>query len=187
MTKNAIMKRKNIIHRLLMAAMTMLVMACNSNEARAQLSNDGTMTQKMYMTIDGRTEAVTLADNSAVQALVENCRRLLSPLPTSNEHITAQPGDVVLYSGSNICIFYGTNSWSYTRLGHIDGLSGSELRTFLKAGESDISVTLSLDNSTGINQVRAFENTSRCYTLQGSLAQEGIKGIVIKNGKKIVR
>lgn len=40
MTKNAIMKRKNIIHRLLMAAMTMLVMACNSNEARAQLSND---------------------------------------------------------------------------------------------------------------------------------------------------
>ena len=71
MTKNAIMKRKNIIHRLLMAAMTMLVMACNSNEARAQLSNDETMTQKMYMTIDGRTEAVTLADNSAVQALVE--------------------------------------------------------------------------------------------------------------------
>jgi len=147
MTKNAIMKRKNIIHRLLMAAMTMLIMACNSNEAWAQLST----------------------------------------LPTSNEQITAQPGDVVLYSGSNICIFYGTNSWSYTRLGHIDGLSESELRTFLKAGESDISVTLSLDNSTGINQVRAFENTSRCYTLQGSLAQAGIKGIVIKNGKKIVR
>ena len=205
MTKNAIMKRKNIIHRLLMAAMTMLVMACNSNEARAQLSNDETMTQKMYMTIDGRTEAVTLADNSAVQALVGKLQEapvtvtlasnggfeiwggLGFSLPTSNEHITAQPGDVVLYSGSNICIFYGTNSWSYTRLGHIDGLSGSELRTFLKAGESDISVTLSLDNSTGINQVRALENTSRCYTLQGSLAQEGIKGIVIKNGKKIVR
>ena len=65
-------------------------------------------------------------------------------LPTSNEQINAQPGDVVLYNGSNICLFYGSNSWSYTRLGHIDGLTDGELKTFLKAGESHINVTLSL-------------------------------------------
>jgi hypothetical protein len=51
---------------------------------------------------------------------------------------------VVLYNGSNICIFYGTNSWSYTRLGKIQGLSASELKAFLKAGESEVKVTLSL-------------------------------------------
>ena len=84
-------------------------------------------------------------------------------------------------------MFYGTNSWSYTRLGHIDGLSESELRTFLKAGESNISVALSLNNTTGISQVRANVTTSKAHTLQGTLAQAGYKGIVIQNGKKIIR
>jgi hypothetical protein len=163
------------------------------------------MAQKMFITIDGRTETVTLADNSATQALVEKLQEtsvtvtlsssggfeiwgaLGFSLPTSNEQINAQPGDVILYSGSNICIFYGTNSWSYTRLGHIDRLSESELRTFLHAGETGISVTLSLSQPTGINDVRANKDLSRAYTLQGTLAQENTKGIIIKNGKKIVR
>ena len=30
------------------------------------------------------------------------------------------PGDIVLYSGDQIVIFYGSNSWAYTRLGHVD-------------------------------------------------------------------
>ena len=106
----------------------------------------------MYITIDGRTEAVTLTNNSATQALVAKLQEasvtvtlnssggfeiwgaLGFSLPTSNEQINAQPGDIVLYNGSNICMFYGTNSWNYTLLGKIDGLSESELRTFLKAG-----------------------------------------------------
>ena len=199
------MKEKAFIHRILTAAVALLVMSCSSGEAQAQLANSSTMTQKMYITIDGRTESVTLIDNSATQALVGKLQKtpitvtlsssggfeiwgaLGFSLPTSNEHIKAQPGDVILYSGSNICIFYGTNSWSYTRLGHIDGLSESELRTFLHAGETDISVTLSLSQPTGINDVRANKDLSRAYTLQGTLAQEHTKGIIIKNGKKIVR
>ena len=199
------MKEKAFIHRILTAAVVLLVMSCSSGEAQAQLANSSTMTQKMYITIDGRTESVTLIDNSATQALVGKLQKtpitvtlsssggfeiwgaLGFSLPTSNEHIKAQPGDVILYSGSNICIFYGTNSWSYTRLGHIDGLSESELRTFLHAGETDISVTLSLSQPTGINDVRANKDLSRAYTLQGTLAQEHTNGIIIKNGKKIVR
>ena len=199
------MKEKAFIHRILTAAVALLVMSCSSGEAQAQLANSSTMTQKMYITIDGRTESVTLIDNSATQALVGKLQKtpitvtlsssggfeiwgaLGFSLPTSNEHIKAQPGDVILYSGSNICIFYGTNSWSYTRLGHIDGLSESELRTFLHADETDISVTLSLSQPTGINDVRANKDLSRAYTLQGTLAQENTKGIIIKNGKKIVR
>ena len=108
-------------------------------------------------------------------------------LPTSNEQVNAQPGDIVLYNGSNICMFYDTNSWSYTRLGKIDGLTESELRTFLKAGESNISVTLSLNNTTGISQVKTDNRKSREYTLQGTLAQAGLKGIVIQQGKKIIK
>ena len=176
------------------------------------------MAQKMYITIDGRTEAVTLVNNSATQALVAKLQEapvtvtlnssggfeiwgaLGFSLPTSNEQINTQPGDIVLYNGSNICMFYGTNSWSYTRLGKIDGLSESELRTYLKAGESNISVTLSLNNTTGIQAVhdsglkvlgqakrQSRANGSRAYTLQGTLAQAGHKGIVIKDGKKYIK
>ena len=184
----------------------LLVMSCSRDEIQAQTTNYETMTTKMYITIDGRTEAVTLTNNSATQALVAKLQEASAvmvtlnssggfeiwgalgfSLPTSNEQINAQPGDIVLYNGSNICMFYGTNSWNYTLLGKIDGLSESELRTFLKAGESNISVTLSLSNTTGISQVKADGSKSRAYTLSGTLAQVGHKGIIIKNGKVAIK
>lgn len=120
------------------------------------------MDDKLYITIDGVTQSATLVDNAATRELMTRLRvapitvtlnssggfeiwgALGFALPTSNEQVDAQPGDMVLYNGSNICLFYGSNSWSYTRLGHIDDLTTSELRTFLKAGESNIGVTLSL-------------------------------------------
>lgn len=187
--------------QIFMVLAALLVMSCSRDEIQAQTTNYETMTTKMYITIDGRTEAVTLTNNSATQALVAKLQEasvtvtlnssggfeiwgaLGFSLPTSNEQINAQPGDIVLYNGSNICMFYGTNSWNYTLLGKIDGLSESELRTFLKAGESNISVTLSLSNTTGISQVKADGSKSREYTLSGTLAQVGHKGIIIKNGK----
>lgn len=187
--------------QIFMILAALLVMSCSRDEIQAQTTNYETMTTKMYITIAGRTEAVTLTNNSATQALVAKLQEssvtvtlnssggfeiwgaLGFSLPTSNEQINAQPGDIVLYNGSNICMFYGTNSWNYTLLGKIDGLSESELRTFLKAGESNISVTLSLSNTTGISQVKADGSKSRAYTLSGTLAQVGHKGIIIKNGK----
>ena len=187
--------------QIFMILAALLVMSCSRDEIQAQTTNYETMTTKMYITIDGRTEVVTLTNNSATQALVAKLQEasvtvtlnssggfeiwgaLGFSLPTSNEQINAQPGDIVLYNGSNICMFYGTNSWNYTLLGKIDGLSESELRTFLKAGESNISVTLSLSNTTGISQVKADGSKSRAYTLSGTLAQVGHKGIIIKNGK----
>lgn len=191
--------------QIFMILAALLVMSCSRDEIQAQTTNYETMTTKMYITIDGRTEAVTLTNNSATQALVAKLQEasvtvtlnssggfeiwgaLGFSLPTSNEQINAQPGDIVLYNGSNICMFYGTNSWNYTLLGKIDGLSESELRTFLKAGESNISVTLSLSNTTDISQVKADGSKSRAYTLSGTLAQVGHKGIIIKNGKVAIK
>ena len=165
-----------------------------------------TTMDKMYITIDGQTQAVTLANNTATQELVSRLQQgdvtvtlnssggfeiwgtLGFSLPTDNEQINAQPGDVILYNGSNICIFYGTNSWSYTRLGKIDGLSESQLRTFLKAGESNISITLSLSSgTTAINSVRsAATENGAYYSLNGQRVVNPTKGIYIKNGKKII-
>lgn len=169
------------------------------------------MAQKLYITIGDVTKTATLVDNSATQELVTKLQsspitvtlnssggfEIWGPLgfslSTSNQQITAQPGDVVLYNGSNICLFYGSNSWSYTRLGKIDGLSESQLRTFLKAGESNITVTLSLtSDATGISNIsNESRNTagtdSRAYTLNGTPASASHKGIVIKDGKKITK
>ena len=180
--------------------MSLLMVCCTKNdEAKAQ-----TMTQKLYITIDGQTQAVTLVDNQATKTLVEKLQQapvtvtlsssggfeiwgaLGFSLPTSNEQINAQPGDVILYNGSNICIFYGTNSWSYTRLGKIDGLSESQLRTFLKAGESNISVILSLNNTTGISSVHSNAESGAYYSLNGQRVENPTKGIYIRNGKKII-
>ena len=161
--------------------------------------------EKIYITIGGLTHSATLVNNSATQTLIEKLKNgsvtvtlnssggfeiwgaLGFSLPTSNEQVNAQPGDVILYNGSNICMFFGSNSWSYTRLGRIDGLSESELRTFLKAGESNISVTLSLTNiTTAIPQVRSTAGQDACYSLNGVRTDSPSKGIYIKNGKKIV-
>ena len=185
---------------LMLAALMLCGCSGDNNEVMAQ-----TMTQKMLITIGGMTKTATMVDNAATQELVTRLKQapvtvtlnssggfeiwgaLGFSLTTSNEQVNAQPGDIVLYNGSNICMFYGSNSWSYTRLGHIDGLSESELRTFLKAGESNISVTLLLENTTGISQIKADKTSSRAYTLQGTIAQAGYKGIVIQNGKMIIK
>ena len=185
----------------------LLVMSCSRDEIQAQTTNYETMTTKMYITIDGRTEAVTLTNNSATQALVAKLQEasvtvtlnssggfeiwgaLGFSLPTSNEQINAQPGDIVLYNGSNICMFYGTNSWNYTLLGKIDGLSESELRTFLKAGQNNISVTLSLAETTGIKGLSPNPSPvreGRIYSLNGVKIENPSKGIYIKNGKKVI-
>ena len=167
-------------------------------------ADNQTTMDKMYITIGGVTQPATLVDNAATQALVERLKdgavtvtlnssgdfeiwgALGFSLPTSNEQINAQPGDVILYNGSNICIFYGTNSWSYTRLGKIDGLSESELRTYLKAGESNIRVTLSLNNATGISNVRSNAESGAYYSLNGQRVENPSKGIFIRNGKKVI-
>jgi len=171
-----------------------------------------TTMDKMYITIGGQTQSVTLVDNVATQELVEKLKKapvtvtlsssggfeiwgaLGFSLPTSNQQITAEAGDVILYNGSNICLFYGSNSWSYTRLGKIDGLNESELRSFLKAGESNISVRLALDNKTGIRGLTpqtgltpdpSPRGEGSIYSLNGQRVKNPTKGIYVKDGKKI--
>ncbi|MDE6303060.1 MAG: hypothetical protein K2M36_05685, partial [Clostridia bacterium] len=118
---------------------------------------------KMYLTINGQKAEVALEKNSSVDELVEILKRgditytardyggfekvgsLGQTIAHNNEDITTQAGDVILYAGNQIVLFYGSNNWSYTRLGKIVGYSNSELREFLCAGKGDVEVTLSLN------------------------------------------
>ena len=63
-------------------------------------------------------------------------------LPASNNQTTAHAGDIVLYQGNQIVMFYGSNSWNYTRLGHIDDLTGWEEAL----GSGDVTVVLSMED-----------------------------------------
>ena len=177
-----------------------LITGCTKNsETFAQ-----TMEQKMYITIGEETHTVTMEDNVGTRALIaalqtenivyiahdygnfEKVGYIGQSFPTDNHQTTTSAGDLVLYGGDNICIFYGSNSWSYTRIGKLDGLSADEVRRFVKAGEGEVSITLSLQPiHTGILELSPNENDEgTAYTITGQIAPKGYKGIVIKNGKK---
>ena len=94
---------------------------------------------KMNVQIGGQIFTATLADTKAAQEFVqmlpmtitlddyggfEKVGSLGRSLTASNSQTTTEAGDIVLYNGSNIVMFYGSNSWSYTRLGKIDDLTG---------------------------------------------------------------
>ena len=125
-------------------------------------NNDTPMPTEIKITVSGKSLPVIIEDNAATKALVAALREapityeaddyggfekvgaLGRSLPTGNSQITTQPGDVILYSGNQIVLFYGSNSWSYTRIGKMEYGSLDELKTFLKAGQGRITVTLSL-------------------------------------------
>ncbi len=123
---------------------------------------DTVMPETISISVSGKTLPLKIEENQATQALVAALREapityeahdyggfekvgaLGRTLPASDTQITTQAGDVILYSSNQIVLFYGSNSWSYTRLGKIQYESLDELKSFLKAGQGNISVTLSL-------------------------------------------
>ena len=165
----------------------------------------GSTAQKLYLTIGGVTKTATLVSNSSTEALVAQLQKgdityeahdygnfeKVGPLgytfPENNEQINTVPGDLILYQGSNLCIYYDTNSWNFTRIGRLDNMTQAEIKTWVNAGGDNVSVTLSISEPTGISQVKADDVKSKAYTLQGTIAQTGAKGIVILNGKKVIR
>ena len=116
------------------------------------------MVKKMTLQIGNSSFMATLENNPAVDAFVEmmsdfpviiqmndysgfeKVGSLGTNLPADDKQTTTHAGDIVLYNGNQIVIFYGSNSWSYTRLGKIDDLSGWEDAL----GSGDITVTFSL-------------------------------------------
>ena len=81
---------------------------------------------------------LTAAQNGAIEVSAsryggfEQVGSLPQSFSRNDVQTTTQPGDIVLYSGNQLVIFFGSNSWSYTRLGHIEGLSTDELTALLE-------------------------------------------------------
>ena len=114
----------------------------------------------LILTIDGVEIPVDWESNESVEALkelvsespltvrmsmyggFEQVGSLGSRLPRNDVQTNTGYGDIVLYSGNQIVIFYGSNSWAYTRLGDIPGKTQTEMWELL--GQHDVTVTLSL-------------------------------------------
>lgn len=75
----------------------------------------------------------------------EQVGRIGSSLPRNDKEMTTKSGDIVLYSGNQIVVFYGSNSWAYTKLGHITDQTEQGMRDLL--GNGDIKLKLSLEDA----------------------------------------
>lgn len=115
---------------------------------------NGDAGESMILVIDGEEYPVEWEENESVEVLKELCPltvkmsmyggfeqvgSLGESLPRNDEQITTEYGDIVLYSGNQIVVFYGSNTWAYTRLGHID-MTQEELTDLL--GNGDVEITL---------------------------------------------
>ena len=74
----------------------------------------------------------------------EQVGSLGTSLPRDDKQITTNAGDIVLYSGNQIVVFYGSNSWAYTRLGRITDKTASEMADLLGNGNVRITISSSL-------------------------------------------
>lgn len=129
-------------------------------EATTSENNDKiTEVTEMKVEVNGYTFHATLENNAAVTELVQMMREqpavidmsdysgfekvgsLGTTLSGSNSQTTTKAGDIVLYNSNQIVVFYGSNSWSYTRIGHITDLTGWQEAL----GTGDVTITFSID------------------------------------------
>ena len=124
------------------------------------VSGDDSMDDLVKVKINDEVFDVKLENNSATQELVKELKKgnvtvnaseyggfekvgeLGFSLPTSDENIVTNPGDIVLYQGDKISLFYGFHSWSYTKLGKIDNVDSNKLKEVL--GSGDVTLEFSL-------------------------------------------
>ena len=127
----------------------------NSNN---EVSEKEEVEEMLQMTIGETPVEVKWEDNDSVDALKELCKNgplsirmsmyggfeqvgdIGQSLPRNDSQTTTQSGDIVLYSGDQLVVFYGSNSWAYTRLGHVTDKSDEEMAQLL--GNGDVVITI---------------------------------------------
>ena len=131
-----------------------------SAEEQSSEKTEESVEEEMYITIDGQKLSVEWEDNDSVAALkamaeeapveiklsmyggFEQVGEIGRSLPRNDAEITTRAGDLMLYSGDKLVIFYGSNTWSYTRLGRIKDLSAKELEELLSRGDTVLTIEL---------------------------------------------
>lgn len=145
------------------AMLLLAVAACYSEDAGTddnQASPIETGGKVVNIEIGNTVLTATLAANTSAEALaaalskgpitvtmrdygnMEKVGPLGFGLPRNDEEITTEAGDIILYQGNALVIYYAPNSWNFTRLGKINDVTNEELKAIL--GDGGVTVTLSL-------------------------------------------
>ena len=118
-------------------------------------------TASLVMEVNGKIYYPELMDNASAEAFFEKLEEgklvvdlhdygnfekvgsLPWELPRNDEKITTVPGDIILYQGNQITIYYDENTWDFTRLAKINYVTKEELLDVL--GEGDVTVSFWLE------------------------------------------
>lgn len=124
------------------------------------VSGDDSMDDLVKVKINDEVFDVKLENNSASQELIKELKKgnvtvnaseyggfekvgdLGFSLPANDENVETNLGDIVLYQGDKVSLFYGSHSWSYTKLGKIDNVDSNNLKEVL--GSGDVTLEFSL-------------------------------------------
>ncbi len=155
-----------IITMLIAVMLAFGLTACGASEQTEEQNSDQTVTSseteeqatEMKMLIGDEAVDVSWEDNDAVAALGQEVQKqplavemvmyedfeqvgeLGVDLPANDEQIETESGDIMLYAGNKIVVFYGSNTWDYTPLGKITDKSPEEMASLL--GQGDVTITI---------------------------------------------
>ena len=135
-----------------------------SNAISSEKNGESIMKIKIEITSDSGNHSLTavLSDNSSTAAFYnllkkgpltvsmqdygsfEKVGSLGTSLPRNDTQITTSAGDIILYQGNQITIYYDKNSWNFTRLGKVEGVSQAELKKIL--GKGNVTAIFSVEN-----------------------------------------
>ena len=148
------MKMKKLAALLCALILCLVGMAASAENTTVQEGDND-----MQMMIGETPVTVAWEDNASVEALkmlagegltvemsmyggFEQVGSIGQSLPRDDQQTTTTSGDIVLYSGNQLVVFYGSNSWAYTRLGHITDQTPEQMKALL--GNGDVTITLSM-------------------------------------------
>ena len=124
------------------------------------VSGDDSIDDSVKVKINDNVFDVKLENNSATQEFIKELKKgnvtvnaseyggfekvgnLGFSLPTSDKNIGTVPGDIVLYQGDKLSLFYGSHSWSYTKIGKIDNVDSNKLKEVLGSGDVTLEFNL---------------------------------------------
>jgi len=157
---------KRVIAAVVILAFALCMAGCGASDQTEESNTDQTAaatetqreTMEMKLLIGEEEVTVDWENNDAVAALQESVGEepltidmsmyddfeqvgdLGMSLPADDEQITTEAGDIMLYSGDKIVVFYGSNTWDYTRLGKVTDKSPEEMAEQL--GQGDVTITI---------------------------------------------
>lgn len=162
----SLMSVKKWVALIIGTALVFSLAACcvgqNTEPTIADASAEEVTEGELHFKIGNTEVSVDWESNNSVKALIklvelepleiemsmyggfEQVGSLGTSLPRDDKQITTKAGDIVLYSGNQIVVFYGSNSWAYTRLGSITDKTASEMADLLGNGNVRITISSSL-------------------------------------------